>query len=239
MPRQARIDIPGLLQHVIVRGIERRNIFAPMLTGAISLSGFRLCWKKLAPTASPGRWSPNTFICCCVPIASPLNNSCVGCWPASPSVSIDGTSVVVTFFRIAISRLWVAHFSTCHRHWSLRAEKRINNSISAFLATGIRFSSGHRQRRNSRNPACTEADSRFLAAELGKLLIEPATVPAKTWFRIFFKRTLRENRSIQTLRLSENFNPINHDILYAKSPPGDPGRAFPLCQDFWADKWDD
>lgn len=27
MPRQARLDIPGLLQHVIVRGIERRNIF--------------------------------------------------------------------------------------------------------------------------------------------------------------------------------------------------------------------
>ena len=27
MPRLSRIDIPGLLQHVIVRGIERRNIF--------------------------------------------------------------------------------------------------------------------------------------------------------------------------------------------------------------------
>ena len=27
MPRTARIDLPGLLQHVIVRGIERRNIF--------------------------------------------------------------------------------------------------------------------------------------------------------------------------------------------------------------------
>ncbi|MFO7761607.1 MAG: transposase [Thermodesulfobacteriota bacterium] len=27
MPRQARLDIPGLLQHVIVRGIEGRNIF--------------------------------------------------------------------------------------------------------------------------------------------------------------------------------------------------------------------
>jgi REP element-mobilizing transposase RayT len=27
MPRHARLDIPGLLQHVIVRGIERRNIF--------------------------------------------------------------------------------------------------------------------------------------------------------------------------------------------------------------------
>ncbi|WP_291316190.1 hypothetical protein [Desulfuromonas sp.] len=27
MPRNARIDSPGLLQHVIVRGIERRDIF--------------------------------------------------------------------------------------------------------------------------------------------------------------------------------------------------------------------
>ena len=27
MPRQPRIDISGLLQHVIIRGIERRNIF--------------------------------------------------------------------------------------------------------------------------------------------------------------------------------------------------------------------
>lgn len=27
MPRAARIDIPDLLQHVIVRGIEKRDIF--------------------------------------------------------------------------------------------------------------------------------------------------------------------------------------------------------------------
>lgn len=27
MPRKARIDAPGALQHVIIRGIERRNIF--------------------------------------------------------------------------------------------------------------------------------------------------------------------------------------------------------------------
>ena len=27
MPRLARLDISGLLQHVIVRGIERRDIF--------------------------------------------------------------------------------------------------------------------------------------------------------------------------------------------------------------------
>jgi len=27
MPRLARLDAPGLLHHVIIRGIERRNIF--------------------------------------------------------------------------------------------------------------------------------------------------------------------------------------------------------------------
>jgi putative transposase len=27
MPRVARLDVPGLLQHIIVRGVERREIF--------------------------------------------------------------------------------------------------------------------------------------------------------------------------------------------------------------------
>jgi REP element-mobilizing transposase RayT len=27
MPRLARLEVPGLLHHVIIRGIERRNIF--------------------------------------------------------------------------------------------------------------------------------------------------------------------------------------------------------------------
>jgi len=27
MPRQARLDAPGVLQHDIIKGIERRNIF--------------------------------------------------------------------------------------------------------------------------------------------------------------------------------------------------------------------
>ena len=27
MPRKARIDAPGALQHIIIRGIERRKIF--------------------------------------------------------------------------------------------------------------------------------------------------------------------------------------------------------------------
>ncbi len=27
MPRKARIDAPGAVQHIIIRGIERKNIF--------------------------------------------------------------------------------------------------------------------------------------------------------------------------------------------------------------------
>ena len=27
MPRQARLDAPGVLHHIMIRGIERRNIF--------------------------------------------------------------------------------------------------------------------------------------------------------------------------------------------------------------------
>jgi putative transposase len=27
MPRAARLDAPGVLHHIIIRGIERRNIF--------------------------------------------------------------------------------------------------------------------------------------------------------------------------------------------------------------------
>ncbi|MFO7605557.1 MAG: transposase [Desulfurivibrionaceae bacterium] len=40
MPRKARIDIPGLLQHVIVRGIERRKIFIDDYDRQIFLARF-------------------------------------------------------------------------------------------------------------------------------------------------------------------------------------------------------
>jgi REP element-mobilizing transposase RayT len=42
MPRHARIDIPGLLQHVIVRGIERRHIFLDDQDREAFLSRFRI-----------------------------------------------------------------------------------------------------------------------------------------------------------------------------------------------------
>ncbi|MCK5242358.1 hypothetical protein KAR34_07890 [bacterium] len=38
MPRQSRIDIPGILYHVIVRGIERRKIFRDAKDKKIFLS---------------------------------------------------------------------------------------------------------------------------------------------------------------------------------------------------------
>jgi len=42
MPRHARIDIPGLLQHVIVRGIERRSIFVDNQDRETFLSRLRI-----------------------------------------------------------------------------------------------------------------------------------------------------------------------------------------------------
>ena len=39
MPRQSRIDAPGALHHIIVRGIERRKIFIVEHTGTICYAG--------------------------------------------------------------------------------------------------------------------------------------------------------------------------------------------------------
>jgi hypothetical protein len=52
MPRQARLDAPGLLQHVIARGIERREIFKDEQDRKSFLD--RLSWKKLRLNATPG-----------------------------------------------------------------------------------------------------------------------------------------------------------------------------------------
>ena len=47
MPRKARIDAPGALQHIIIRGIERKAIFKEekpylkQLVGYIHLNPFR------------------------------------------------------------------------------------------------------------------------------------------------------------------------------------------------------
>ncbi len=46
MPRHARIDIPGLLQHVIVRGIDRSPIFLDDQDREDFLQRFRLLLQE-------------------------------------------------------------------------------------------------------------------------------------------------------------------------------------------------
>ena len=48
MPRKARLDAPGTLHHVIIRGIERR----PTLTNADTLTG---AWRKAQGIGRKGR----------------------------------------------------------------------------------------------------------------------------------------------------------------------------------------
>jgi len=54
MPRQARLNAPGMLQHVMARGIEKKGSFAMKQT-IDSLSndwgGQRQCWRLLYPNA--------------------------------------------------------------------------------------------------------------------------------------------------------------------------------------------
>jgi len=42
MPRGPRLDAPGVLQHVMVRGLERRTIFRDDRDRQISSTGLRL-----------------------------------------------------------------------------------------------------------------------------------------------------------------------------------------------------
>jgi hypothetical protein len=48
MPRSARLDMPGLLQHVIVRGIERRKIFLDDKKGNVGTKKATLVHKSIA-----------------------------------------------------------------------------------------------------------------------------------------------------------------------------------------------
>jgi hypothetical protein len=62
MPRKARIDAPGALHHIVVRGIARRKLFDDdnddrnFLTANYQLraGGAVNLWKKALPQASAG-----------------------------------------------------------------------------------------------------------------------------------------------------------------------------------------
>jgi putative transposase len=46
MPRQARLDAPGVLQHVMARGIERRKIFRDDKERASFLERLSKCLER-------------------------------------------------------------------------------------------------------------------------------------------------------------------------------------------------
>lgn len=61
MPRQARLDIPGLLQHVIVRGIERRNIFRDNTDRKNFVERFNLLLQETGTECFAWALIPNHF----------------------------------------------------------------------------------------------------------------------------------------------------------------------------------
>jgi putative transposase len=67
MPRQARLDLPGLLQRVLVRGIERRKIFLDDEDRKAFLA--RLSELLVESDTDCFAWAllPNHFISCCAP----------------------------------------------------------------------------------------------------------------------------------------------------------------------------
>ena len=54
MPRQARLDAPGVLHHIMIRGIERRKIFINDGDRRIFWSAFRNSYPKLKPPVTHG-----------------------------------------------------------------------------------------------------------------------------------------------------------------------------------------
>jgi len=50
MPRLARLDAPGVIHHIIIRGIERRRSFGIIVIGRIFLSG----WENLLEETRTG-----------------------------------------------------------------------------------------------------------------------------------------------------------------------------------------
>jgi hypothetical protein len=71
MPRQARLDAPGTLHHVILRGLERRQIvadgddraaFVARLGVVAAATGTTLYAWALLPNHKGGRWCRNNLL---------------------------------------------------------------------------------------------------------------------------------------------------------------------------------
>ena len=63
MPRLARLDVPGVLQHVIVRGIERRTIFADDEDRAAFVDRLKKVLKETETSCLAWALVPNHALC--------------------------------------------------------------------------------------------------------------------------------------------------------------------------------
>jgi len=79
MPRSARLDIPGLLQHVIVRGIERRDIFLDDVDRSRFLERFSTLLVKTEIRCFAWSLMSNIFTCFSSQRQYPSRASCVVC----------------------------------------------------------------------------------------------------------------------------------------------------------------
>jgi REP element-mobilizing transposase RayT len=63
MPRTARLDLPGLLQHVMVRGIERRKIFRDDADRQAFCDRLSLLLEETGTQCLAWALIPNHFLC--------------------------------------------------------------------------------------------------------------------------------------------------------------------------------
>ncbi len=99
MPRLARLDAPGVLHHIIIRGIERKKIFSEHpIRKILSAVWPDLCLKH-KPSVTPGFWWPIMPTFCFAPAPGGSPRWCEDCWPVMRSVLTTDTNATVSFFK--------------------------------------------------------------------------------------------------------------------------------------------
>jgi putative transposase len=79
MPRKARIDAPGALHHIIVRGIERRKIFEDDTDRFNFLDRLGKVLSEIGTKCFAWALIPNHFTFYCVPVIVCFPLLCTGC----------------------------------------------------------------------------------------------------------------------------------------------------------------
>jgi putative transposase len=78
MPRNARIDAPGALHHIIVRIIERRKIFNDDVDRINFLDRLGKVLSQTHTTCFAWALIPNTFTFCCEQVLARFPLLCAG-----------------------------------------------------------------------------------------------------------------------------------------------------------------